>query len=69
MVGVYQALSKGGFKTKMILQVHDELLFDMAIEEEEEIKEIVVEEMQNALPMEIPAVVDVGVGENWLEAH
>ena len=41
----------------------------MAIEEEEEIKEIVVEEMQNALPMEIPAVVDVGVGENWLEAH
>ena len=69
MVGVHQALSEGGFKTKMILQVHDELLFDMAIEEEDKIKEIVVEEMQNALPMEIPAVVDVGVGENWLEAH
>ena len=69
MVGVHQALSEGGFKTKMILQVHDELLFDMAIEEEEEIKEIVVEKMQNALPMEIPSVVDVGVGENWLEAH
>ena len=69
MVGVHKALSEGGFKTKMILQVHDELLFDMAIEEEDKIKEIVVEEMQNALPMEIPAVVDVGVGENWLEAH
>ncbi len=69
MVGVHQALSEGEFKTKMILQVHDELLFDMAIEEEDKIKEIVVEEMQNALPMEIPAVVDVGVGENWLEAH
>ena len=69
MVGVHQALSEGEFKTKMILQVHDELLFDMAIEEEDKIKVIVVEEMQNALPMEIPAVVDVGVGENWLEAH
>ena len=69
MARVHQAITEGEFKTKMILQVHDELLFDMAIEEEEKITEIVVEEMQNALPMEIPAVVEVGVGENWLEAH
>ena len=69
MTRVQSALNEGGFDTQMILQVHDELLFDMAIDEETEIKEMVVEEMKNALPLNVPITVDVGTGDNWLEAH
>ena len=69
MTRVHVALSEGGYRTRMILQVHDELLFDMPLEEEEEIKQIVVKEMHNALPLQVPSVVDVGLGDNWLEAH
>ncbi|NRB44067.1 MAG: DNA polymerase I, partial [Verrucomicrobiales bacterium] len=59
MTGVQLALNEGGFDSQMILQVHDELLFDMAIDEETEIKEMVVEEMKNALPLNVPITVDV----------
>ena len=69
MTRVQSALNEGGFDSQMILQVHDELLFDMAIDEETEIKEMVVEEMKNALPLNVPITVDVGTGDNWLEAH
>jgi len=69
MTRVQLALNEGDFDTQMILQVHDELLFDMAIDEETEIKEMVVEEMKNALPLNVPITVDVGTGDNWLEAH
>ncbi|MEE3175786.1 MAG: DNA polymerase I [Verrucomicrobiota bacterium] len=69
MTRVQLALNEGGFDSQMILQVHDELLFDMAIDEETEIKEMVVEEMKNALPLNVPITVDVGTGDNWLEAH
>jgi DNA polymerase-1 len=66
---VQVALNEGEYQTKMILQVHDELLFDMAADEEKEIKEMVVEEMKSALPLKVPITVDVGTGDNWLEAH
>ena len=69
MTRVQLALNEGKFNTQMILQVHDELLFDLAIDEEAEIKEMVVEEMKNALPLNVPITVDVGTGDNWLEAH
>jgi len=69
MTRVQVALDEGEFDTKMILQVHDELLFDMVIDEETEIKEMVVEEMKSALPLKVPITVDVGTGDNWLEAH
>lgn len=69
MTRVQAALDEGEFDTKMILQVHDELLFDMVIDEETEIKEMVVEEMKSALPLNVPITVDVGIGYNWLEAH
>ena len=69
MTKVHGVLSRSDYRTRMILQVHDELLFDMALEEEPEIKKIVVKEMQDALPLEVPSVVDVGTGDNWLEAH
>lgn len=53
----------------MILQVHDELVFDVAPDEVEQLKEIVLDKMQNALQLDVPLVVELGVGKNWYEAH
>ncbi len=69
MVGVDAALRGRGLRSKMILQVHDELLFDLHREERDEVVELVVEAMRSALPLEVPVVVDTGIGGNWLEAH
>jgi DNA polymerase-1 len=55
--------------SKMILQVHDELLFDVHKDEVEAMKKLVVEEMENAMQIAVPIKAEVGVGENWLEAH
>ena len=57
------------YKTKMILQVHDELVFDVYKPELEDIKGIVKREMENAASLDVPLEVDVGTGDNWLEAH
>jgi len=54
---------------KMLLQVHDELVFEIAKSQESRIKSLIVEEMKNALPLCVPIEVEVGVGNNWLEAH
>jgi len=56
-------------KSKMILQVHDELLFDVHKDEVEVMKKLIKHEMENAMQLEVPIVVEAGVGENWLEAH
>jgi len=71
MVKVHQAFKENGFKSKMILQVHDELVFDVIKEEEEQIKPVIIECMQSAmtLPNGIPVLAEVGSGTNWLEAH
>jgi DNA polymerase-1 len=53
----------------MIMQVHDELLFDVPREELEEARSIVVDGMENAIRLDVPLKADVGVGRNWLEAH
>ncbi len=53
----------------MILQVHDELVFEVADDEREQVAEIVRREMANALPLDVPIVVDIGFGSNWLDAH
>ena len=53
----------------MILQVHDELVFDVAMDEIEIIKPMIREAMLNAIPMEVPLEVEIGSGSNWLEAH
>ncbi|HDI00248.1 MAG TPA: hypothetical protein ENF74_04560, partial [Firmicutes bacterium] len=62
-------LREGGYRTKMILQVHDELVFEVPREELEEVRDLVVEEMEGALKLKVPIKVDVGIGTNWLEAH
>jgi DNA polymerase-1 len=53
----------------MILQVHDELIFDVVSDELEEIRKIVKFEMENAIELRVPLLVDMGTGNNWLEAH
>jgi DNA polymerase-1 len=71
MVKVHEAFKKHGFRSRMILQVHDELVFDVLKEEVEAVKPVILECMQSAmeLPNGIPVIAEVGVGANWLEAH
>jgi len=69
MVNIYRDLNKQGLKTKMILQVHDELNFIVPEQEIEQVKRIVTDNMENAVHLSIPLKADVGVGSNWLEAH
>ena len=69
MIRIYQRFKKEGIKSKMILQVHDELNFSVYPEEKEQVERIVLEEMQGAFDMKVPLVADSGFGNNWLEAH
>ena len=68
MVNIHKQL-RNRFNTTMILQVHDELIFDVDKEELRQIQEIVKYEMENVLKLKVPLIVDIGVGNNWLEAH
>ena len=69
MINIHNRFKKEGFKSKMLLQVHDELVFDAHKEELEIIKPIIKYEMENAFKMSVPLDVEVGIGENWLQAH
>ncbi len=70
MADIHQFLTEGNYKTKMVLQVHDELVFDAHKDELEELKPIIEEKMKNAIPgLKVPILVGMDVGENWLEAH
>ncbi|HEX5001988.1 MAG TPA: DNA polymerase I, partial [Bacteroidia bacterium] len=69
MINIHRELEKQQLKTKMILQVHDELVFDTPLDEVDRVKPLVTELMQNAIPMKVPIVVETGTGKNWLEAH
>ena len=69
MIHIFQRFKTEGIKSKMILQVHDELNFSVYPDEKEKVEHIVLEEMQNAFQMAVPLVADSGFGENWLEAH
>ena len=71
MQNVHAAIKKAGMKSKMILQVHDELIFDALREEVNELKPLILENMEAALPLPfgVPVIAECGQGENWLEAH
>lgn len=69
MITIHKTLNEENFKTKMILQIHDELLFEVPEDELDEVQEMVVETMEKALPLDIPIIVDSGVGDSWFEAH
>lgn len=69
MVHIHLWLRKNNFKTRMIMQVHDELIFDVHKDEEAAVKQKVVDLMRNAVNLEVPMEVEIGIGNNWLEAH
>lgn len=69
MIKIHNELIRRKAKTKMVLQVHDELVFDAHKSEIDELRPLIKEIMENALPLDIPVVVDTGVGDNWLDAH
>lgn len=69
MIRIHRRFKAEGIRSKMILQVHDELNFSVLPEEKEKIERIVLEEMQNAYPLRVPLTADCGWGGNWLEAH
>ncbi len=70
MIRIHDKIRKKKLKSRMILQVHDELVFDVLRNEAEIMKEIVMHEMKNAIPdLKVPLDVGMGLGENWLEAH
>ncbi|MDT8393018.1 MAG: DNA polymerase I [Bacteroidales bacterium] len=69
MINIHQSLKQEGLKSKMIMQVHDELVFDALQTEVNMLGEIVSEKMRKAIPMTVPLVVDMKTGKNWLEAH
>jgi len=69
MIRIFQRFKSENIRSKMILQVHDELNFSVYPEEKEKVEHIVIEEMQNAIEMKVPLIADCGFGNNWLEAH
>jgi len=69
MINIHNRFEKEGFTSKMLLQVHDELVFDAHKDELEIIKPIIKHEMENAFKMSVPLDVEMGIGENWLQAH
>ena len=69
MIGIHQELERLKMQSKMILQVHDELVFDAHLDELDTLKSIVNDKMVNALPLSVPVLVEVNTGNNWLEAH
>ena len=69
MANIHRDLCSRALKTRMLLQVHDELVFDLYKPEEDEVRALVEEKMKNAIALSVPIVVEIGVGNNWLEAH
>jgi DNA polymerase-1 len=69
MISIHHRLRDEGLKTRMILQVHDELVFEAPSAELDAIQPLIRDEMAGALPLDIPVVVDIGVADNWLDAH
>lgn len=67
MIKIHEKMQ--GLKSRLILQVHDELVFEVYLDELDEMKTMVIEAMQNAYPTSVPLVVDIGVGKSWLDAH
>ena len=69
MINIWKRLNEGKFKSKMVLQIHDELILDVVKEEVDEIVKIVKDEMENVIKLSVPLTVECNYGKNWLEAH
>jgi DNA polymerase-1 len=69
MISIHAEIKKRKLISKMVLQVHDELVFDASLNEIEELSKLVKELMEKAMPLKIPVLAEVGIGANWLESH
>src|SRR5690606_9965347 len=69
MINIHEEMKKKKMESKMLLQVHDELVFEAKIDELDKLKKIVVDKMKTAIELKVPIEVEVGVGETWFEAH
>ena len=69
MINVSKRMEAAGMQSRMVLQVHDELVFDALLSEVEDLKRLVTGEMENVIQLSIPLTVDCNYGKNWLEAH
>lgn len=69
MGDIHREICRRGLKTRMLLQVHDELVFDLHKAEQEEVRAMVEDKMRNAIPLDVPIIVEIGIGGTWLEAH
>ena len=69
MIAIHEHITKNEMKSKMILQIHDELIFECPQEEEDLLVNLVVNKMENAMKLSVPVIVDYGSGNSWLEAH
>ncbi|MBP5504716.1 MAG: DNA polymerase I [Bacteroidales bacterium] len=69
MIAIHRKLKSDGYRSRMVLQIHDELLFDVYEDEREKLMQMVVEQMQNVCKLAVPVIVDCNAGKNWLEAH
>ena len=69
MVRISRALSENAMRSRLVLQIHDELVFDAPLEEVDRLKEMVRREMTSAIDFGVPLEVEIGTGSNWLEAH
>ena len=69
MIDIFAELKKRNLQSKMVLQVHDELVFDVHKNELEEMQALIIDKMQNAMKLSVPLKVEAGIGDNWLEAH
>ena len=69
MIDIHQWMQKEKLQSKMIMQVHDELVFDLYKEEQNLLVDKVEDFMKNAHPLEVPMEIEIGIGQNWLEAH
>ena len=69
MINVDKRIAQEGLQSRMILQIHDELVFDAVLEEVDALQRIVKEEMENVIELSVPLTVECNYGKNWLEAH
>jgi DNA polymerase I len=69
MVSIHREIVRLGLRSRLLLQVHDELVFDVELSEADRVQAIVKEHMENAMHLDVPLVVDMRMGKNWLEAH
>ncbi len=69
MIEIHKVFKEKKLKSQMLLQVHDELVFEVYKPEIEEVKKIVLREMKNAIKLDVPVEVEIGTGKNWYEAH